>query len=458
MQEDEVLKIASCDIRIESANMQLTNKSNSSIKIRGSGIIEFSQEKDLRLTILSNDYDIESIDAAHDAIKYGKIINDGSYFYLELVDVENNFWKADKALLGGYKIFDVNGNSFKSKLQYIDSVYCCNDKSYSYYSFYIGMQYKIPVNKYEKFKNGGFSLNHRSFAYNNIKIKIINNGKFYSICIFDKSGSFSYEDALSVLEAISIATGSIVHPFACSFVYKNQKIKRIFSKKDVHLCPSALKLNDEPWNTSLDTFVLSYISTRHAIGTYLYSIWRTVHSSYSAGFFVFSSFICISIEGIIKQYFNEKGMPNDEFITNIKDASVKIKEIKEIKENVRNMILSSIANGRKFKLKTALHYLKELGVISGHEITILNSVRNQLLHADDINKIENIQSVIDKTYVCLEIFYKIVFLIVGYRGKHLCCKNPDNEIDFKNPLIEDEDNSLKIMLHQMLQTRFYLRR
>lgn len=281
MTENEILNLSSGVFRIESARMYLKSRGDQSFSIAGAGTIEILPDGILQATLLSEKYDRELVHKNFAIREGGKIIQDEAYFDLDLNDVNGNYWKSERVLINSAKIIDLFGNSFKCKLSHLDRK---NEFKYDFnqFIFYISNKYKIPVNKYENFPNGGFSLNHCSIEFNDIDIKIKNKEKYYYISVYDKNGKMTCDESLIVLEAISLATGSIVHPFAGEFFANGETSMRVYGHNDISLCPPAIKCNDEPWNHSLGYFILSYLHFTNKKHSRLYAIWHATQSAYKS--------------------------------------------------------------------------------------------------------------------------------------------------------------------------------
>lgn len=127
------------------------------------------------------------------------------------------------------------------------------------------------------------------------------------------------------------------------------------------------------------------------------------------------------------------GIPTDSILHEIQNSISILQNSKEFSGSTRKMISGSLNNGCGFKTKTALYYLKSVGILTQKEIRAWNAVRNQMLHADHIEGDGEFQKIFDRTYICLGMFYKIVFITIGYSGLCLNYEKFATEEHFKNP-------------------------
>ena len=82
-------------------------------------------------------------------------------------------------------------------------------------------------------------------------------------------------------------------------------------------------------------------------------------------------------------------------------------------------------NHKKFSVITALKNLCKENAVKKEHIEAWRSLRNQISHA---NPSGETQQKINKAFTCLELFYLLNFIVVGYEGGY---RGFDNESDNK---------------------------
>ena len=70
-------------------------------------------------------------------------------------------------------------------------------------------------------------------------------------------------------------------------------------------------------------------------------------------------------------------------------------------------------------VKGALEEIAQRGTFPREWVNVWSKLRNRSAHADKINpdKIKS-QKLIDQMYCCFALYYRILFLIIGYKGKY----------------------------------------
>jgi len=131
-----------------------------------------------------------------------------------------------------------------------------------------------------------------------------------------------------------------------------------------------------------------------------------------------------SIEGVLKEYFNNYGKPNAEILNDAQQAEQAIKKV-EISQRIRGRLLSSLANLKGFSVKNALDNFIVLGKISKEMTRDWIELRNKCAHADQLKNDEaKFQEFLNQTLSCLGLFYMLLFVKLNYRGAYidLSCK------------------------------------
>lgn len=198
MNPEQIVQLKNKEFRLESANMYLVNRDNSEFTIKGSGIVELISSGILQATLLTEQCNSKLMRKISEPYSSNKIIKEDAYFDLKLNDINGAHWISEKILINSWNPISISGYRFICKIRNIINVSTVDIKQ-SVFRFYISDKYEIPVNLYELFPNGGFSLNHRHIFFENINIKIQNHDKYYTICITDPDGTYSYDDAKQVL-------------------------------------------------------------------------------------------------------------------------------------------------------------------------------------------------------------------------------------------------------------------
>lgn len=128
--------------------------------------------------------------------------------------------------------------------------------------------------------------------------------------------------------------------------------------------------------------------------------------------------LSVAIEGLIKEAFASEHDVDAEFIDQL-DRAKPILEKVELDKRARNCVLASIGNARKPRVGDVLRRLVEQGALHDGHVKAWSALRNTAAHGgtladDDLA----LQAYIDRFHICLDLFYRLVFVIIGYRGHH----------------------------------------
>lgn len=138
------------------------------------------------------------------------------------------------------------------------------------------------------------------------------------------------------------------------------------------------------------------------------------------GIFNASLPLSISIEGIIRKYFKEYGFPEKEIIEHAIEGRKVILGL-EINERIRDRAVASIDGLiNNPSTKNALHKLANEFVIEKELVQKWNKLRNKSAHASEIIDSDNeIQKLVDLTYCCIALFYKLLFNVIQYKNQYI---------------------------------------
>jgi hypothetical protein len=126
--------------------------------------------------------------------------------------------------------------------------------------------------------------------------------------------------------------------------------------------------------------------------------------------------VSVGIEGIVKNAFQSEHDADHDLPKYI-DASRPVIESIDIPERVRGILLSSLGNAGRFRMKDVLKRLIDQGAITNDHLEAWTYLRNSTAHGTvprpgDVS----LRSHLDKFRCCLDLFYRLTFLVVSYQG------------------------------------------
>ncbi|MEQ6494585.1 hypothetical protein [Pseudomonas aeruginosa] len=224
-----------------------------------------------------------------------------------------------------------------------------------------------------------------------------------------------------VVESIGVAVGAHLVPQAEIEVSGNERsqIVRSLNKgaSEGHRLLPPIPVQHPHHFAGFQDFVRAYVNRFSEPFSQLAGFWYRILTGFDNGLENQALVLTTAIEGVLKAYFQSEGQPDEEFLRQVTDAIPKIKELNNLEPRARERILSTLGNAKNPTPSNALKSLYDLGVIPHPLVTVWKGLRNKAAHADELNfDSENIQVFVDQLYACLELFYRLVFWLVGYSG------------------------------------------
>jgi hypothetical protein len=126
----------------------------------------------------------------------------------------------------------------------------------------------------------------------------------------------------------------------------------------------------------------------------------------------------VAIEGLLLTEFEKLASPTTEFVTKLSKASKVINTTSEVDDTLKLRICNAINDMRKPSATDKLRALVKSGIIKKKEYKTWKELRNKSTHPTQPAFVE-LQKLLDLCDVVMTLFYKLIFHIIGYEGKHL---------------------------------------
>jgi hypothetical protein len=126
----------------------------------------------------------------------------------------------------------------------------------------------------------------------------------------------------------------------------------------------------------------------------------------------------VAIEGLLLTEFEKLASPTAEFVTELSKASEIINTTSEIDDTLKLRICSAIADMKKSRATDKLRALVKSEIIEKKEYEAWKKLRNESTHPTRPAFVE-LQNLLDLSNIMITLFYKLIFLIIGYEGKYM---------------------------------------
>ena len=354
----------------------------------------------------------------------GQIIGDQHYFDFEGIDLHGAKWTSPKIWLSGDVSCPANGKIVTADLLLIESERQAGSgtsQGVAKAQLFIPGSYRIP---YFKTETQG-ALTTRSICELNVggRTCTLRKQDRHLEVSADLAGIESANDYLDlILEGIGIGIGSELRPKLIKILHSGVHRQTIYSRNvsAVHPTLTAPFPTSQPDNAkSLETFLdrfLGVIPNRHSA---LFGYWHRVLTAFSSGVENSALVLTTAIEGVLKAYFTDCGMPDAEFIKQLEEAKPAVESL-SIGDRAKSRLLTTLGNAKVPTPKNSLFSLRSRGLITDELIRLWTRLRNKSAHADELNLQDHeLQAYLNELHGCLELFYRLVLVYVGYSGTML---------------------------------------
>jgi hypothetical protein len=239
--------------------------------------------------------------------------------------------------------------------------------------------------------------------------------------------SGSVEDLLDhFLRALSIVTGRALRPVSLTIQEGDSRTTRLYAPNDVPidslLAPVPLSA-PEPRDAHrfLESF-LSHAGSKQAAGngsTLIHRLWHRILRARPSDVENSSLVLSVAIESLLQEALASEQDVDQEFKQQVEDARALLKGV-ELPPRARDCVLSSFGNALRPKAQSVLRRLIRGHSIGQDHLDAWSGMRNTAAHgaslADDA---DGFQQHIDRFHACLDLFYRLVFIVIGYKGRHV---------------------------------------
>ena len=425
--KETIDKFISNSFEIDCIDIRLTQKRDKDpIIYKGPGTIYQDEHGILQLKLYSKLSDIQK-ELSHQFKNYipGKIIASDDYFTLKAIDMSGNEWVADNIWISANTSCSTVSLVIKSKLYEIKTIKSNEIQSNSkknYLFIIVSGQYKIPCNEKESLPNGGWRLNRAVFPANEIDFEFKKYDDYLIICANTKTENLDKDVYLKLIEALSIVTGLIVRPIIIKSTQKDKEILEIksvdnsFTNKE--LSPPFKHFTTTEFE-SFTCFLEKYLVNIKTPFSDLFGFWHKINRAWQAGIKNFSLSLGVAIEGVVKSYFRERGLPDKEIFQQAEKAKQKIEDM-DLGKRIKEHLLSSIGLLKNTSSKGALYQMAENNLLNKTMVDEWVKLRNKSVHPDKMNQGPiAIQKYIDRIDTCLALFYRLLFIIIKYEGIYM---------------------------------------
>lgn len=126
--------------------------------------------------------------------------------------------------------------------------------------------------------------------------------------------------------------------------------------------------------------------------------------------------VSVAIEGLLRELFYSVVDADQGFVEQCNEAKKIVRPL-EVSGRIRDMLLNALGNANRFRPKDVLQRLVEQGAINKLHITAWTDLRNSGAHGSIPDPGDlSLQRHLNRYHRCLDLFYRLMFVAIGYRG------------------------------------------
>lgn len=407
-------------------NCQLLQCSTTTpILYRGPGMITQDANGCLHLRMFSEGLDV------HEAMRRefcwgsvaGQIIPETEYFDFHGVDQFGAIWTAKHLSLG---INFGKGTYIQASPRALEKVISLDhggtDGSIT---AIIKGQLRLPWHEATKYGESGYKVDQFKAEGDDLKwsVKEIDDGALINVMSINGSIESRFTE---FLHALSILTGRDLRPAIVYFAEDNKFTTRLFSKQEAlgneKLLPPIQAHRSEAIHAHafLSCF-LSYTFARpegQRHGRVIHQLWHRILRARENDIENSSLVLSVAVESLIKEALASESDIDPEFAEQLKHAKPILKNA-GLQPRALQCVLSSLGNALRPRTQDVLQRLIKEQILREAHLEAWRRMRHAAAHGEAIDFDSSaLQIHIDRFHTCLDLFYRLIFKLIGFTGNH----------------------------------------
>ena len=425
--DDDIEQLIQGTYKIDCARIRLTNRGEPSRVYEGSGNISFNEDEVLTATIyhVFDENAPKPFSHLNSAPVSGKLFVEDDYYSFEAISMSGRKWHSDNVLpnFGGIKIPSC-GHVISVPLDKIFTISETQNYTFPQGLSIIKGSYSLPWKTYKNrnehtvlcvFDGEGDHLKWEieDFDKKYIKVEQIYKTEINSVDSFD-----------IFLEGLSIVCGTYLNSLASIHVTNHQVTSTIYSHARRNIRKKSVA---SPFKLSLygaqdcTLFLLNYCSKIKNVWEPFFVFWSRLASVNNLDFENACLVVGVAIESLMDEWHKGMAIRSSFDKQELTQLTEHIKAQLPYKSFLRGRLLNYLQQPQRLSIAKKLKNLKNYGV-TVEMIEAWQSLRHKSTHGVRILDSElhhqDVQNVLDDFYRCLALFYKLLFLQIGYSGNH----------------------------------------
>ena len=355
------------------------------------------------------------------SLEPGQLIDERKYFSFEGTDLFGHIWKAKNIWPKTHVSFPAGGIIVEAELSSTESRDELPPRSNKIQRkiFVVPGLYKFPFNRGQPgTTEPGFSVATINLVGDRTCEVNTKDGSLVVSVQYQPTDSERYPDC--VLEALGICMGAHLVPQVEITIAPTEHLQTIRhldrNASQLYRISPPLPVRQPDALPGIQKFIQKYLQWTTEPYSQLAGYWFRVLLAFHSGLENQALVLTTAIEGVLKVYFPEFGCPDTTFLKEIDDAYPVIDKL-TVGPRVLGRIKSSLGSAKGATPSNALFVLASSGRIPSELVSVWKSLRNKSAHADELSmESPEMQKFINDLYACLELFYRLIMLKIGFNG------------------------------------------
>lgn len=418
--DDIVKKLQNGSLTLPLHNCKLTQcGTNAPIIYSGYGLIDQNRHLQIQLRIFT-----EGVDTSEALMRQfdrpftpGTLVPDSGYYDFEGFDIDGEKWFSKRLSIN--PSFGASTYIQIEPWQLTKSSERNQAASNPFINAFIPLQIDLPWHQITQFGDLGWKRD--KFSYETIShewsVRKTELGTWVHFCC--KAGHIK-DDFVYFIQALSILSGKHLTPTVEDYHTGLDHALKIRSNENdsASLLPPIEHRHAEP--VDAHAFITSFLGAQHQSEhrTLIHRMWHRILRARENDIENSSLVLSVAIEGLVMKAISNNDDEDVEFKTEINSVMPRI-EATGLPDRVLKCIQSSFGNAVKAKPKSTLQRLIKQNIIDDTHIAAWGKMRNLGAHGHVLDwETETIQRHLQRFHSCLDLFYRLIFFLIGYSGKH----------------------------------------
>ena len=229
------------------------------------------------------------------------------------------------------------------------------------------------------------------------------------------------------LRGMSVLTGVWLRPILLSIYEHGRQTTRLMNRLQAQQPERLLPPipAERPYADDAHRFLDRYLAAEaddspapDGFATLAYRFWHRILMAHKGDIENSSLVLSVAVEGLVKETLLSNSDVDEDFLNQVNEAKPILKRA-AIGPRALGCVLSSLGNARQARVQDTLRRLAREEAITDAHVSAWKSLRHAAAHGGVLEDDEPaLQHHLRRFHTCLDLYYRLLFLLIGYKGGH----------------------------------------